>query len=90
MSTRELFHGTNGDNILNIMDQGQMIPADGKLFFSESRPDSVLMHGADIKRKLTFAVKVRVQIPDTAALDRHSTPGVQDTLVLKTNAPIST
>jgi hypothetical protein len=88
MSARDLFHGTNGDNILQIMQDKLLKPSDGKLFFSEGRPDSVLMHGADVKRKLTFAIKARVQIPAGVELLRHSTPGVADTLVLKTTAAV--
>ena len=89
VAARELFHGANGDKILAIIADKLMRPAGGEVFFSENRPESVLMHGADLTRKLTFAVKVRVQIPDTITLVRKSTPGVQDTLVLQTNDPVS-
>ena len=68
METRDLFHGTNGDNILAIMREGLLRPNhEGKIYFSERRFDSVLMHGADMKRKATFAVKLRVTIPTSAA-----------------------
>jgi len=89
MTTRDLYHGTNGDSILQILGDRQMRPnSEGKIFFSEYRYDSVLMHGADIKRKVTLAVKVRVQIPLGAELQRALTPGVADTLVVTTIAPI--
>jgi len=48
----------------------------------------VFMHGGDLKRKLTFAVKVQVQVPPSVRSERKATPGVDDTLVLLTNAPI--
>lgn len=89
MTIRELYHGGNGDKILQILRSRQMRPdSQGKIFFSEHRYDSVLMHGGDLKRKLTLAVKVCVQIPPGAALDRTATPGVADTLVLTTAVPI--
>lgn len=49
MTTRELYHGTDGDNILAIIRERRMKPsADGTIFFSQNRFESVLMHGADI------------------------------------------
>ena len=89
MQIRELFHGTNGDNILKIMRQGSLTPdAERRIFFSEQRFDSVLMHGADTKRKATFAIKVRVTIPSAASQQRTATPGVSDTLIVTTHAPL--
>ena len=85
MQIRDLYHGTNGDNILQIIRSGLITPnADGKIYFSERHFDSVLMHGADIKRKATFAVKLRVTIPGTAALQQAATAGVADTLIVAT------
>jgi hypothetical protein len=89
MEMRELFHGTDGDNINAIMREGQLRPnRDGKLYFSERRFDSVLMHGADIKRKATFAVKLRVSIPPATSVARAATAGVADTLVVTTSIPL--
>jgi hypothetical protein len=86
---RDLFHGTNGDNLAAIMREGQLRPnRDGKIYFSEHRFDSVLMHGADVKRKATFAVKLRVSIPPTATVGRAATAGVADTLVVATSTPL--
>jgi hypothetical protein len=83
---RELYHGTNGDNILKIIREGALRPTvGGKLYFSERRFDSVLMHGADRKRQAAFAVKLRVSIPTNAALLRTTTAGVADTLVVTTS-----
>jgi hypothetical protein len=90
METRELYHGTTGDNILQILRYRQMRPnAEGKIFFSQRRYDSVLMHGADKKRMLTFAIKARVHVPEGATLDLGATPGVADTLVLNTTGPVT-
>jgi hypothetical protein len=89
MQVRDLFHGTNGDNIIAIIREGQVRPnRDRKIFFAEQKFDSVLMHGADTRRKATFAVKLRVIIPPTAAVARVSTPGVDLTLVVTTTAPL--
>jgi hypothetical protein len=89
MQNRELFHGTTGDNILAILRRGAISPnLDGKIYFSAWRFDSVLMHGADKKRKAAFAVKMRVTLPSTATLQKTSTPGVTDTLVVATSAPL--
>lgn len=89
MEIRDLFHGTDGDTINAIMREGQLRPnSDGNIFFSEWRFDSVLMHGADIKRKATFAVKLRVSIPPDARVTRAATPGVADTLIIATSAPL--
>jgi hypothetical protein len=89
MITRELFHGTDGDAILQILHDRQMRPnAQGKIFFAEHRYDSGFMHGGDRKRKLTFAMKVRVQVPAGIQIERSSTHGVSDTLILHTMTPI--
>jgi hypothetical protein len=89
MQIRELYHGTNGDNILEIIRGGELKPnSEGRIYFSEARFDSVLMHGADTKRNATFAVKLRVTIPPTAGLERSRTPGVVDTLVIRTPVPV--
>jgi hypothetical protein len=89
MQNRDLFHGTTGDNILAILRKGAIWPdLDGKIYFSEWRFDSVLMHGADRKRKAAYAVKIRVTIPSTATPQKTSTPGVTDTLVITTPVPL--
>jgi hypothetical protein len=89
VTIRELYHGGNGDKILQILVSRQMQPdSQHKIYFSESRYESVLMHGADLKRKLTFAVKVRLQIPSGTALTKSATPGVADTIVVTTAVPI--
>jgi hypothetical protein len=89
MQIRELYHGTNGDNILRIIRQGIIMPnIDEKIFFSEGRFDSVLMHGPDEKRRSTFALKLRVTIPSEAVLQKTVTFGVDDTLVISTRTPL--
>lgn len=89
MQIRELYHGTNGDNILQIIRFGMLRPtAEGKIFFSEWRFDSVLMHGADRRRGATFAVKLRVTIPTTSTLQQGTTAGVSDTLIVATTMPL--
>jgi hypothetical protein len=85
MQVRELYHGTDGDNILGIIRSRSVMPnRDGKIFFSENNFSSVLMHGPDEKRKASFALKLRVTIPNHATLTRKSTDGVTDTLEVST------
>jgi hypothetical protein len=89
MQIRDLYHGTTGDRILQIIRFGLIRPnVDGKIYFSERRFDSVLMHGADLNRKATFAVKLRVTIPATDALQQAATAGVPDTLIVATTMPL--
>jgi hypothetical protein len=89
MERHELYHGTNGDNILQILRSRRMRPnISGKIFFSQHRFDSAFMHGPDLKRKLTFVIKVRVKVPNGATLQRYSTPGVASTLVLNTETAL--
>ena len=89
MQVRDLYHGTNGDNILEIIRLGALKPnSDGKLFFSERRFDSVLMHGADLRRKVTLAIKLRVTIAPPAVVQQAATAGVPDTLVVSTSIPL--
>jgi hypothetical protein len=89
MEIRDLFHGTSGDNIIAMMREGMLRPnREGKIYFSERQFDSVLMHGADSKRKLTFAIKVRVSLPPTATAAKAATAGVADTLVVTTSMPL--
>jgi hypothetical protein len=86
---RHLYHGTSGDNILEIIRQHALRPNEaGKLYFSEFRFDSVLMHGGDMRRKATFAIKVMVTIPPEVVLQRTATQGVSDTLVITTGEPL--
>jgi hypothetical protein len=88
MKIYELFHGTDGDAILSIIRDASMRPnLEHKLFFSE-RFDDALQHGADLKRKLTFAVKVQVSLPATAALERTSKPGNPLTVIVTTATPL--
>ena len=89
MQIRDLYHGTNGDNILEIIRLGVLKPnTDGEVFFSQWRLDSVLMHGADLRRKAAFAVKLRVTIAAPAQLQQAATAGVSDTLVVSTTLPL--
>jgi hypothetical protein len=85
---RELYHGANGDSILEIIDSGFLRPNHGQVFFSRSDPTSVLMHGADTKRMATFAIKVLATIPTGAETVSKATPGVPETLVVNTTEPV--
>jgi hypothetical protein len=89
MPKHRLFHGTNGDNILQIIDTQQMRPdASGQIFFSQFDWAPVLQHGADTRRKAAFAICVDINIQPPASLQRKQTPGVLNTLVVRTNSPL--
>ena len=84
-----LFHGANGDALLGIIDDGVMRPGDdGKIFFSKYSFDRVFGHGGDRRRKASFAVKLRVQIPERANTYLQATAGVPDTLIVETWQPV--
>jgi hypothetical protein len=83
MAARLLYHGTNGDAILGIIDSGMIKPNHGRIFFSEWNWQSVLMYGPDFKRNAAFAVRLKVHIPEVGRF-ATSTPGVADTLVVMT------
>ena len=88
MATRDLFHGANGDNILLILGKGLMKPdSQGRVFLSLHR-DSVFMHGADSKRKASFAIKVRATIPDAGKPEETVTPGVNHTVIIHTKTGV--
>ena len=90
MARETLFHGTNGDNILSIIESGMMRPgADGRLFFAREDYGPVFMHGGDRKRGATFAIKVQVEIPAGVPIQRGSTSGVQNTYIVSTSKPLA-
>ena len=90
MKIYELYHGTDGDSILSIIRDASMRPnTEHKIFFSE-RFDDALQHGADLKRKLTFAFKAQVTLPGTASLERTTKPGNPLTVIVTSSAPLPT
>lgn len=90
MQTRQLYHGTNGDNILSILASGKLSPnAQHEVFFSSDNWQTVFMHGADQKRKAAFAIKVEVTLPDQIVLVHTSTPGIPATLLVQTIQPLA-
>jgi hypothetical protein len=83
-----LYHGAPGDAILQIIADGAMRPdSDHKIYFSEL-PNDALMHGADRKRKATFAFKATVRIPAGASQARISVPGNPRTVLITTVIPV--
>ena len=84
----DLYHGTKGDNILSIINDGLMRPDAGhKVYFSERLEDS-LQHGGDLKRKATFAFKARITVPSGASLARVATPGNCLAVLITTAIPL--
>ena len=91
MRTLDLYHGADGDKILEIMKSRTMKPSNGELYFvkHESQLHTCFVHGADSTRGSAFVVKVRCDIPDSASLKPEVRPGNLDTWILKTAVPIS-
>lgn len=91
MTKRKLFHGADGENILGIIQGREMFPNfQDEIFFSEYHPESVFMHGGDIRRKASFAILVEVDVPSDIIKVKKATSGVRDTLIFKTNLPLRT
>jgi hypothetical protein len=83
------YHGADGDKILAIIASGRMMPdSRNEVFFSQFTPDSCFMHGADRKRRASFVIKVAAEIPEGGTVERAETPGVRDTVIVRTADPI--
>jgi hypothetical protein len=84
-----LYHGTDGDSILNIIKTRQIRPnSEGEIYFSQWEWAPAMMHSREKKRKATFVIMVRVQIPKNAVRVPKATEGVRSTLVIQTKTPI--
>ena len=92
MRTRRFFHGTNGDNILSILESGKIHPSTGgEIYFAEHEWAGVLRHGVDKPRGRVFVIAVEVTYdPDTAREERIARPGApRDTFRLLTKTPVN-
>ncbi len=73
----------------SLLKTGKMLPdSQGRLFFAESDFEHTFMHGADRTRGGSLAFKLRVEIPVGAKIERLSTQGVRDTVVIRTVEPV--
>lgn len=89
MRSEILYHGTDGDRILSIMESGVLRPNDdGQIFFGKHDWTRVLMYGVDRRRGVSFAVQVSATVPDGAVVRYLSTPGVRSTVVIVTAKPV--
>ena len=85
----EYFHGTNGDNILNIIEKGQLFPGKNqKIFLGRYSWESCMMHGPDRKRRASFVIKVRIIATDDVRTIFRETHGVRDAVEIQTDKPI--
>jgi hypothetical protein len=76
MTKEHLYHGAKGDNILGMIESGQVRPApDGRLYFSRFDWEPTIQYGADTKRGASFAIALDVDIPHTAVVQREPTGG---------------
>ncbi len=90
MKSRSVFHGTNGDSILSIMDSGEIRPNErGEIYFAQHHWQDALMYGPDKERRASFVIAVDIWYPETVREEMKPTPGVMYTLVLHTASPIT-
>jgi len=86
----ELFHGSDGDSILNIIREGVMRPdRDNRIYFSAVLED-VFQHGADSKRKAAFGFKARIALPAGASQRREARPGNPIAVIVTSALPVPT
>jgi hypothetical protein len=85
-----LFHGATGDEILSVIRERSMRPdRDGLVYFSEKFEDA-LQHGADTRRKASFAFKALITIPAGATVTRTTKQGNPLTVLVRTLTPLPT
>jgi hypothetical protein len=85
----QLYHGTNADNIISIINHHQIKPNYQKeIFFGRYDWRVLFMHGGDTSRKAAFVISVEVDIPNEIKKQFTSTQGVQNTLKVVTNVPL--
>jgi hypothetical protein len=86
----EVFHGTDGDNILSIIRDGSMRPDSNHEIYYSIWFEDVLAHGADSKRKAAFGFKARIQLPAGASQRRESRSGNPIAIIVTTALPLPT
>jgi hypothetical protein len=85
----EYFHGTNGDNILNIIEKGQLFPGKNqKIFLGRYSWKSCMMHGPDRSMHASFVIKIRIVPSDDVRRIIRETHGVRDAVEIQTDKPI--
>ena len=84
----EVFHGTDGDNILSIIRDGSMRADLNHEIYYSVRFEDVLVHGADSKRKAAFGFKARITLPAGASQRRESRPGNPIAIIVTTALPV--
>ncbi|WP_179402461.1 hypothetical protein [Burkholderia guangdongensis] len=83
------FHGTTADRILNIMQSGVLRPDnDRRIFLGRHSWEACFVHGGDKRLRASFVIKVKLLDIGAATRLLCQTPGVQDTLIIQTDAPI--
>ena len=88
----DLYHGSTGDRILAIIQQGVMRPNNGVLFFGrfESQYHHLFRHGTDRDRGACYVIKVRVHLPDGAELKQLARSGAPvDSWTIEVQEPLS-
>jgi len=90
MNILDVYHGTKGDNILQIIKDGAFRPDEkGELYFVQHELGEAFQHGADEGRMACYVLRARVEVPLTATIEQLQTPGALHTLRVKTALPLS-
>lgn len=85
--TVRCFHGTDGDNILSILDEGALRPNGGKVFLSEVK--DTFGHGGDLSRNKAFTIEVELKAT-TSDVIRTSVVGNPRTIQINTQDDVIT
>jgi hypothetical protein len=84
-----LYHGVDGDKMQSLLENKKLIPSkQGELYFARFEFRNTFVHGVDEGRGGALTFKLSVEIPSGVKLERPSTSGVPDTLVVKTTEPV--
>jgi hypothetical protein len=87
-NTHEVFHGTEGANILNILKDGSIRPDVSHEVYFSTRFEDALQHGADMQLHASFAFRGEVTIVSGASVQRVSRPGNPSTMLVTTTLPL--
>jgi len=87
-NTLEVFHGSPGGGILNILKEGKIRPDEEHHVFFTTRFEDALQHGADTALHASFAFRAEVTIVSGASVARVARPGNPMTVLVTTALPL--
>ena len=79
----DLFHGADSRKLLFNLRRGGLTADNlGKLYFSRYQWSNCLVHGTDSETHESYVVKVRIDIPAEAHIERGARAGNPDALIV--------